>query len=156
MILCYYSLVNNSCVLLDDADRFDQAAALLSGHGRPARTSSRPDYNKPAPLAASGLRPDDRYSAHSPSHSTGSAGGRYDDRRRHEDDRRNSPRTSTGSSWHGVGSPPPQNYGHGPPPSGYHNRPPVNRPPPTPAPPRDGNDRDALWRLFGAVDKDSM
>jgi hypothetical protein len=30
----------------------------------------------------------------------------------------------------------------------------AQRPPPTPAPPRDGNDREALWRLFGAVDKD--
>ena len=30
----------------------------------------------------------------------------------------------------------------------------LSRPPPTPAPPRDGNDREALWRLFGAVDKD--
>jgi Ca2+-binding EF-hand superfamily protein len=55
----------------------------------------------------------------------------------------------------GYGSPPPQNYGHGGPPQGYHNRPPVvNRPPPTPAPPRDANDRNALWQLFGAVDKD--
>lgn len=52
-----------------------------------------------------------------------------------------------------IGSPPPQNYGHGPPPQGYHGRPPVP-PPRTPAPPRDGNDREALWRLFGAVDKD--
>lgn len=51
-------------------------------------------------------------------------------------------------------SPPPANYGSGPPPQGYHGRPPVSRPPATPAPPRDANDRDSLWRLFGAVDKD--
>ncbi|KAH9840473.1 programmed cell death protein (calcium-binding protein) [Teratosphaeria destructans] len=53
-------------------------------------------------------------------------------------------------------SPPPQNYGQGPPPQGYHNRPPIpdHQRPPTVAPPRDGNDRDALWPLFLQVDKD--
>jgi len=104
------------------------------------RTSSaRPDYTK---------RPDDRYGS-------GGRGGydsrptpgayQHDSRYRHDD-------------HYGVGSPPPANYGHGPPPQGYHGRPPIaaqSRPPPTPAPPRDANDRDALWRLFGAVDKDS-
>ncbi|KAK5134374.1 hypothetical protein LTR08_006554 [Meristemomyces frigidus] len=55
-------------------------------------------------------------------------------------------------------SPPPANYGQGPPPQGYHNRPAIpdhQRPPTTaPLPPRDGNDRDALWPLFLQVDKD--
>nr|POE69005.1 programmed cell death protein 6 [Quercus suber] len=54
--------------------------------------------------------------------------------------------------------PPPQSYGQGPPPQGYHNRPPIpdNQRPPTaaPQPPRDGNDRDALWPLFLQVDTD--
>ncbi|KAK3675679.1 hypothetical protein LTR78_004320 [Recurvomyces mirabilis] len=51
-------------------------------------------------------------------------------------------------------SPPPTNSG--PPPQGYHNRPPIpeQQRPPTVAPPRDGNDRDALWPLFLQVDKD--
>ncbi|KAF7846080.1 hypothetical protein BT93_L5316 [Corymbia citriodora subsp. variegata] len=55
-------------------------------------------------------------------------------------------------------SAPPANYGQGPPPSAYHNRPPIpqSQRPPTvaPGPPRDGNDRDALWPLFCQVDKD--
>jgi len=54
--------------------------------------------------------------------------------------------------------PPPASYGQGPPPAGYHNRTPLpdNQRPPTtaPQPPRDGNDRDALWPLFLTVDKD--
>ncbi|KAL1634398.1 hypothetical protein SLS56_002408 [Neofusicoccum ribis] len=49
------------------------------------------------------------------------------------------------------------NYGSAPPPTNFnHGRPPLNpgsRPPPTPAPPRDANDRDSLWRLFATVDK---
>lgn len=57
----------------------------------------------------------------------------------------------------GYASPPPQNYGSAPPPANFnHGRPPLgsgSRPPPTPAPPRDANDREALWRIFGAVDK---
>ena len=56
-----------------------------------------------------------------------------------------------------FGSPPPANYNQpGAPPSQYHNRPPIpeqNRPP-TVAPPKDQNDRDALWPLFLQVDKD--
>lgn len=114
----------------------EQAAAMMSG-----RTSSaRPDYSK---------RPDDRYGG------GGRGGGGYDSRPapgtyQHDARYRH-------DGHYGVGSPPPANYGHGPPPQGYHGRPPIaaqSRPPPTPAPPRDGNDRDALWRLFGAVDKD--
>nr|POE49576.1 programmed cell death protein 6 [Quercus suber]POF20076.1 programmed cell death protein 6 [Quercus suber] len=54
--------------------------------------------------------------------------------------------------------PPPQSYGQGPPPQGYHNRPPIpdSQRPPTaaPPPPRDGNDREALWPLFLQVDTD--
>ncbi|EMF10639.1 EF-hand [Sphaerulina musiva SO2202] len=64
------------------------------------------------------------------------------------------PRSS--STAYGVASPPPAaNYGHGPPPQGYHNRPPIpeHQRPPTVAPPRDGNDRDALWPLFLQVDR---
>ncbi|KAF2253049.1 EF-hand [Trematosphaeria pertusa] len=139
----------------------EQAAALLSQNSassRPPRTSSaRPDYNKPPPPAPSGrpdLRPEHRYGG-------GSSGG-YDSRPppgayndpRYEG-RGNSPRFDRDPRHDGYGSPPPQNYGHGPPPQGYHGRPPIaQRPPPTPAPPRDANDREALWRLFGAVDKD--
>lgn len=54
--------------------------------------------------------------------------------------------------------PPPATYGSGPRPSEYHNRPPIpaaQRPPTVPPPAaRDGNDRDALWPLFMAVDAD--
>ena len=55
-----------------------------------------------------------------------------------------------------YGSPPPQNYGTGPPPQGYHGRPAVpNRAPAaSPGPPRQGGDRDSLWPIFQAVDKD--
>ncbi|KAK5124219.1 hypothetical protein LTR85_001922 [Meristemomyces frigidus] len=57
-----------------------------------------------------------------------------------------------------LASPPPSNYGQGPPPQGHHNRTPLpdHQRPPTaaPPPPRDGNDRDALWPLFLQVDKD--
>ena len=56
-----------------------------------------------------------------------------------------------------FGSPPPQNYNQpGAPPANYHNRPPIpeNQRPPTVAPPKDPNDRDALWPLFLQVDKD--
>ncbi len=53
-----------------------------------------------------------------------------------------------------YGSPPPQNYGFGPPPPAQ-SRPPVQRPPATPAAPRNANDRDSLWRMFCAVDKNS-
>ncbi|CAK4033416.1 related to programmed cell death (calcium-binding) [Lecanosticta acicola] len=66
------------------------------------------------------------------------------------------PRTNTNNNSYGVTSPPPpSNYGQGPPPQGYHNRPPIPeyQRPPTTAPPRDGNDRDALWPLFLQVDK---
>ncbi|KAK3700903.1 hypothetical protein LTR37_015706 [Vermiconidia calcicola] len=53
--------------------------------------------------------------------------------------------------------PPPGTYGQNaaPPPS-FHNRPPIpeQQRPPTVAPPRDPNDRDALWPLFLQVDKD--
>lgn len=55
----------------------------------------------------------------------------------------------------GFGSPPPQNYGYGnlgpPPPKDSSRRP---QPPATPGPPKDASDRDAMWRLFKAVDKD--
>lgn len=56
-----------------------------------------------------------------------------------------------------FGSPPPNNYNQpGAPPSQYHNRPPIpeQQRPPTVAPPKDQNDRDALWPLFLQVDKD--
>ncbi|KAF1842684.1 EF-hand [Cucurbitaria berberidis CBS 394.84] len=133
---------------------------------RPPRTSSaRPEYNKPTPSVPSQRydpRPDERYGGGG---GRGGGGGyesrpppgafqdsRYDGRASSDRyDTRHDPR-------YGVGSPPPANYGQGPPPQGYHGRPPIAqqaRPPPTPAPPRDANDREALWRLFGAVDKDN-
>lgn len=141
-----------------------QAAAMLSGgrdSARPPRTSSaRPEYNAPPPASS---RPDDRYGrGHSNSYGSydsrpppgayGAPDPRYDDRARYD----SQPRPQPGRDpRYDVGSPPPQNYGHGPPPSGYHGRPPIQqRPPPTPAPPRDGNDREALMRLFQQVDRD--
>lgn len=127
-----------------------QAAQMLSQSSRPPRTSSaRPDYNKPAPPVPStqqhSYRPDERYGGRPASYEQRPPPGAYNDRY----DSRYDSRPNT------LGSPPPANYGHGPPPQSYHNRPPIaQRPPPTPAPPRDGNDRDALWKLFGAVDRD--
>ncbi|KAF4308951.1 putative peflin protein [Botryosphaeria dothidea] len=141
----------------------DQAAAALSQaqqqrvSPRPAYSSPRPDFNKPPPPLptnyGSGRPPADPY-AHRP------PPGAYDDGRQH------SPRYGApppaqhhahGGSLGGYASPPPQNYGSAPPPADFnHGRPPLgsgSRPPPTPAPPRDANDREALWRIFGAVDK---
>ncbi|KAF2789808.1 EF-hand, partial [Melanomma pulvis-pyrius CBS 109.77] len=132
----------------------EQAAAMMH-KTQPPRP--HPDYNKPAPSAPGRqeLRPGD--------HGYGRGGGGYDSRPPpgayndpRYDSRVHSPRhDQQRHDPHGYGSPPPQNYGQGPPPQGYHGRPPVTRPPPTPAPPRDANDREALWRLFGAVDKDA-
>lgn len=157
----------------------DQAAAMMSGGqattaSRPPRVSSaRPDYNKPSPAVPTqryDSRPDDRYSGGGGGGGGRGTGGGYDSRPppgAYQQDARYDGRTGTPSynsrpeprhdDRYGVGSPPPANYGQGPPPQGYHGRPPIaaqSRPPPTPAPPRDANDRDALWRLFGAVDKD--
>jgi hypothetical protein len=139
---------------------------------RPPRTSSaRPDYNKPAPSVPNQrsdlpsqrqeYRQDDRYAPRPSTYETRPPPGAFQQEARYEG-RASDARydTSRPDTRYGVGSPPPANYGHGPPPQGYHGRPPIAqqaRPPPTPAPaaPRDGNDREALWRLFGAVDKDS-
>lgn len=119
---------------------------MLSQGSRPPRTNSaRPDYNQPAPAVPSSrhdYRPEDRYGGSRPTGFDRPPPSAYDSR--------------YDSRYNSVGSPPPANYGHGPPPQSYHGRPPIaqqQRPPPTPAPPRDANDRDALWRLFGAVDK---
>jgi len=141
----------------------DQAAAMMSQNSpaaaaRPPRTSSaRPDYNKPPPALPSqryDARPDERYGG-------GRGAGGYESRPppgAYNDPRYENRYDSRMDNKLGVGSPPPANYGQGPPPQGYHGRPQLaqqSRPPPTPAPslPRDGNDREALWRLFGAVDK---
>lgn len=144
-----------------------QAAAYMSGSSnpplsRPPRTSSaRPDYNKPPPPVPGGrheLRPGDEYGrGSSDPYNSRPPPGAFSDRYDARPAPSMSPRYDRDPRHDGYGSPPPQNYGQGPPPQGYHGRPPVqNRPPPTPAPPppRDGNDREALWKLFGAVDKD--
>ncbi|KAF2132840.1 peflin [Dothidotthia symphoricarpi CBS 119687] len=142
----------------------EQAAAMLSqGHpaARPPRTSSaRPDYNKPPPTVPNSrvdYRPEERYGGRPSSYEQRPPPGAFTSSNTY-DGRSNTPRyDARQDTRHGVGSPPPANYGHGSPPQGYHGRPPIAahaRPPPTPAPPRDGNDREALWRLFGAVDKD--
>ncbi|KAF2459975.1 hypothetical protein BDY21DRAFT_337042 [Lineolata rhizophorae] len=140
----------------------EQAAQLLSSQGQsaaaPPASASRPPRmsSKPGPPHAGsggyygdGRQPSPRYDER-----PGPGGGRYDaryDAGRYGD----RPPPPPNPRYHGLGSPPPQSYGAGPPPQGYHGRPPVsNRPPPTPAPPRDGNDRDALWPIFRAVDKD--
>jgi hypothetical protein len=160
-----------------------QQAAQMMSHGqqypatasRPPRTSSaRPDYSKPSPATPNlrndlpsqrnDYRADDRYGAR-PAPATYDSRpppGAFQDSRydaRPDNSRYDARPDHRRDDRHGVGSPPPANYGQGPPPQGYHGRPPIAqqaRPPPTPAPPRDANDREALWRLFGAVDKDSM
>jgi hypothetical protein len=96
------------------------------GSRPPPRTSSaRPDYNKPPPPAPSrqGYHPDDRYAGR------GGGGGGYDSRPPlgayndpRYDGRGNGPRYDQGrpetryDGYNGYGSPPPQNYGQGPPP----------------------------------------
>ncbi|KAL5116283.1 hypothetical protein ACEQ8H_005841 [Pleosporales sp. CAS-2024a] len=152
----------------------EQAAQMLSsGAGtsntnRPPRTSSaRPDYGKPTPPQPpsqphASSRHDlasQRHDYHRQEYSSSTRPAAYEARPPPGAFQTNPRYDSHGrGERYGVGSPPPANYGHGPPPQGYHGRPPIaaqHRPPPTPAPPRDGNDREALWRLFGAVDKDN-
>ncbi|KAF1981012.1 EF-hand [Aulographum hederae CBS 113979] len=134
----------------------------VPGASRP-HANSRPEqssyYNKPPPPAPQNLRPgDDSY--HRNSYGSGSSSRpsptpvNAGDRPRYEERE---------SDSGGYGSPPPQNYGFGSldaRPSG-HSRPPVQRPPATPAPGRgdEGNrerdrEREALWPIFRAVDKD--
>lgn len=146
----------------------EQAAALLSQSQAPAprplrSSSARPDYNKPPPPAPSrqDYRADDRYGSgngHLSYDSRPPPGAYNDPRVPRYDGRSHSPRydqSRRDPRFDTIGSPPPQNYGHGPPPQGSHGRPATTySTPPTPAPPRDGNDREALWRLFGAVDRD--
>lgn len=146
----------------------EQAAAMLSSGGRdsariPRTSSARPDLNGPPPAP----RPDDRYGrGHSNSYgsydsrpppgSYGAPDPRYDHNPRYDTQpRRDNAPPQHDPRYDGYGSPPPQNYGHGPPPAGYHGRPPIQqRPPPTPAPPRDGDDKAGLMRLFQQVDRD--
>lgn len=151
-----------------------KAAAIL-GSGNSSSSQRPPRTDKPAPpLPSQALRPNDRYDSrpHDGGHGSSGSSPRYDSRP--PDPRYGSGGGSAGHSprydsrpdpradqrYNDYGSPPPQNYGYGrggPPPHQSHGRPPVsNRPPPTPAPPRDANDRDALWPLFKAVDKDGM
>ncbi|KAL1643258.1 hypothetical protein SLS58_004929 [Diplodia intermedia] len=134
---------------------FLQAAAMLS-QAQQQRISPRPSYSSPRPSGPDYNKP--------PPPLPGHGGGSY-----YNDGRQHSPRFGGGpppppshghpggGSVGGYASPPPQNYGAAPAPNSFnHGRPqlsPSARPPPTPAPPRDPNDRDALWRLFAAVDK---
>lgn len=153
-----------------------EQAAQIMNHGQstgpPARSNS---YNKPIPPPPpSNMRPsDDRYgrpnsqappSGPAPSSQQGyndygrQSSGRYDPNGpqspRYGQSNYNQPPPPARNNF---ASPPPQSYGQGPPPQGYHNRPPIpdNQRPPTtaPQPPRDGNDREALWPLFLQVDK---
>jgi hypothetical protein len=155
----------------------DKAAQMMSQNHpasaqRPPRTSSaRPDYNKPPPSLPNQGRSDlpsqrqdyrQDYAPRPTSYESRPPPGAFQQDSRYDGRTNTSPRFNDGygrqDERYGVGSPPPANYGNGPPPQGYHGRPPIAqqaRPPPTPAPPRDANDREALWRLFGAVDKDS-
>ncbi|KIW04050.1 uncharacterized protein PV09_04869 [Verruconis gallopava] len=149
----------------------EQAAAILAS-GSSASQPPRPRVEKPVPpLPSQSLRPDDRYSHSRPSsggYGSSASSPRYDGRpdpRYGSSGVAHSPRYDSRPDprvdprYSDLGSPPPQNYGYGrqgPPPPQNHGRAPVtNRPPPTPAPPRDANDRDALWPLFKAVDKDN-
>jgi peflin len=142
----------------------DQAAAALASASKPDRDRDRRSgggsSSKPPPPSQSS-RYDDR----------GGYGGRpapppdprYDDPRRGGGGGR-----PISAGYGGVmTSPLPQSYGYDgrrdhdrppPPGQGAHGRPPISnyRTPPTPMPPRDGNDRDALWPMFRQVDKDGV
>ncbi|KAK5011478.1 hypothetical protein LTR28_001995 [Elasticomyces elasticus] len=139
----------------------EQAAQMM--YRNPAQAPPRqPSYSSrlpPQQPSAQTLRTDDtRYSRppQQPAQSYGSApppqpsynaGPSYGDSRQQSQRFGEYPRQP---ATYGTGPPPP-------PPSGYHNRPPIPqnaRPPQTPAPPRDASDREALWPLFLAVDKD--
>ncbi|KAF2088143.1 EF-hand [Saccharata proteae CBS 121410] len=137
----------------------DEAAAALSASSRPARTTPSYATSKPVPPPPNdryngpSARPADPYAQRPP---PGAFNDPYNHRGPPQQQSRYDPRYDNG---YGIHSPPPSNYGHAAPPANFqHGRPPLGshaQPPPTPAPapPRDGNDREALWRLFGAVDK---
>jgi hypothetical protein len=131
----------------------DQAAAMLSG--KPDRDRDR-DRERDRRSGGSRQQPPPPQPQPGPRYDSygrpPSSDPRYDDRR--------GGGRQGGPAHAAIGSPPPANYGYDrnnvPPPPGNHGRPPINnyRPPPTPMPPRDGNDRDALWPMFRQVDKD--
>lgn len=161
----------------------EQAAQMLSQRPH-ASSASSSYQNKPPPLPPIqnlSLRPDDRYSQRPPSgSSTRPPSGTYNSPQHspaYTDNRQPSPRYDSQyapqspryNQGYNSGAPPPPprnnyasppppaNYGNGPPPTGHHNRTPLSqsqRPPTVAPPPRDANDRDALWPLFVAVDKD--
>ncbi|KAH0544172.1 hypothetical protein FGG08_001617 [Glutinoglossum americanum] len=142
-----------------------QAAALLSGYdsrqqggGRPSQNQNYqqgpPSYGKPQPApprqpqqGGYGSGSGGQYGGGDGGYGGGRGGGRGggyggepgDPSRRYNQ---------------GMMSPPPQNYGSGPPPAGLsHNRPPTDsRPPRTPAPPQGADP--TLFPLFKAVDKE--
>ena len=125
----------------------------------PPRGSSRPDpyANKPQPppphhQQAPGSWVDDGHGRRKSSNASVPPGGAHGSYNGHGN--RPAPPPAQGRQNHG--SPPPQNYGYGPPPQGYHGRPAVpNRvPAASPGPPGQGGDRDSLWPIFHAVDKD--
>ena len=147
-----------------------KAAALLTQRPPQSRTSPNPQapppqgrlpqnqsYSRP-PQDQSYARPPQSYS-----NSTGSA-PRFDSRPPPQQQansghyRQGSGGGSGGSGF--PGSPVPSAYGHGrlgPPPTTLGRPPAQNRPPstgPPLPPPRDGNDREALWPLFRQVDRD--
>jgi peflin len=147
----------------------DQAAAALASASRPDRDrrsgGGSGGGSKPPPPAPS--RYDDPrggYGRAPPPQQD----PRYDDPRRGGGGGR--PISTGGYGGGGPGgvmSPLPQSYGWDdrrnhdrppPPGQGAHGRPPISnyRTPPTPMPPREGNDRDALWPMFRQVDKDGV
>ena len=140
----------------------EQAALLLStSSSQPARASPRPQ--PPIPQQSRPL-PEQNYgrplSQTGPSPRYGSSdGSRPPSQYQNSSNRpRNDSYSSAGGrrdGYGGGGSPPPAAYGYGRqgPPPAAHGRPPASRPPSV-VPPRDGNDRDALWPLFKQVDRD--
>ncbi|THW56431.1 EF-hand [Aureobasidium pullulans] len=147
----------------------EQAAAMLSQH--PQRQSSTASYhNKPQPPPPQQQQSYSRPPGHQ-SPAMGSAPQRYDNYPPPQQPPQQHQRYGSGygpspSAPGGAppprqtltSPPPPANYGQGPRPSGYHNRPPIPQAqrPPTVAPPQnpDPNSREALWPLFVAVDKE--
>ncbi|GAB7351558.1 hypothetical protein MBLNU459_g2186t2 [Dothideomycetes sp. NU459] len=160
----------------------EQAAAMLSGHPRTSSYGSKPPPPVPVQNLRQDDRygrPPSQGGAYSPGpqnpyHDNRAPAPRYDNYPPQQSQpppppQQQQQQSSRYNTSYNSGPPPPpsrNNYASPPPPASYgsappptsHNRPPIphaQRPPTVaPAPPRDGNDREALWPLFMAVDKD--
>ncbi|GAB7341513.1 hypothetical protein MBLNU457_7732t1 [Dothideomycetes sp. NU457] len=130
----------------------EQAAQMLAASQRPSSGS----YNRPPPPApVQGLRHDDRYSQAPPSKYNQAPPSNYNQPPPQPNRYSSSQPPAPPSRDNYASPPPPSSYGTGPRPAPPASRPtiPQSQRPPTAAP-RNPSDRDSLWPLFIAVDRD--